>query len=83
MPLMRKYKYFILENPRKINNQPTNQLHGKENSHSDRKKFPTFYGNQRFITVFTRACHWSLPYIYKFNKKFNGIFAYLVSEHWC
>jgi hypothetical protein len=24
------------------------------------KKFPTFYGIWRFITVFTRACHWSL-----------------------
>jgi len=24
------------------------------------KKFPTFYGNQRFITLFTRVCHWSL-----------------------
>jgi hypothetical protein len=21
---------------------------------------PTFYGTQRFITVFTRACHWTL-----------------------
>jgi hypothetical protein len=24
------------------------------------KKFPAFYGTQRFITVFTTACHWSL-----------------------
>jgi hypothetical protein len=24
------------------------------------KKLPTFYGNRRFITVFTRARHWSL-----------------------
>jgi len=24
------------------------------------KNFPAFYGTQRFITVFTRACHWSL-----------------------
>jgi hypothetical protein len=24
------------------------------------KKFPTFYGNRRFITVFTRARHWPL-----------------------
>jgi hypothetical protein len=24
------------------------------------KKFPAFHGTQRFITVFTRACHWSL-----------------------
>jgi hypothetical protein len=24
------------------------------------KKFPTFYGMKRFITVFTRAHHWSL-----------------------
>jgi hypothetical protein len=24
------------------------------------KNFPTFYGTQRFITVFTRAFHWSL-----------------------
>jgi hypothetical protein len=23
------------------------------------KKFPTFYGTGRFITVFTRARHWS------------------------
>jgi hypothetical protein len=24
------------------------------------KNFPTFYGTQRFITVFTRALHWFL-----------------------
>jgi hypothetical protein len=24
------------------------------------EKFPTFYGTRRFITVFTRALHWSL-----------------------
>jgi hypothetical protein len=24
------------------------------------KNFPKFYGNRRFITVFTRALHWSL-----------------------
>jgi hypothetical protein len=24
------------------------------------KKFPAFYGNRKFITVFTRALHWSL-----------------------
>jgi hypothetical protein len=24
------------------------------------KNFPTFYAIQRFITVFTRALHWSL-----------------------
>jgi hypothetical protein len=24
------------------------------------KKFPAFFGTQRFITMFTRACHWSL-----------------------
>jgi hypothetical protein len=24
------------------------------------KKFPAFYRNRRFITVFTRAAHWSL-----------------------
>jgi hypothetical protein len=24
------------------------------------KNFPVFYGTQRFITVFTRALHWSL-----------------------
>jgi regulator of sirC expression with transglutaminase-like and TPR domain len=24
------------------------------------KKFPTFYGTQRLITMFTRAHHWSL-----------------------
>jgi hypothetical protein len=23
------------------------------------KKFFNFYGNQRFITVISRACHWS------------------------
>jgi hypothetical protein len=23
------------------------------------KKFPTFYGTQRFITMFIRACNWS------------------------
>jgi hypothetical protein len=26
------------------------------------KKFPTFYATQRFITVFTRAYHWSLSW---------------------
>jgi len=26
------------------------------------KKFPTFYGTRRFITVFTTARHWSLPW---------------------
>jgi hypothetical protein len=26
------------------------------------EKFPTFYGTRRFITVFTRARHWSLPW---------------------
>jgi hypothetical protein len=25
-------------------------------------KFPAFYGTRRFITVFTRACHWSLSW---------------------
>jgi hypothetical protein len=24
------------------------------------KNFPAFYGTRRFITVFTRALHWSL-----------------------
>jgi hypothetical protein len=24
------------------------------------KKFPDFYGTRRFITMFTRVCHWSL-----------------------
>jgi len=24
------------------------------------KKFPTFYGTPRFVTMFTRACHWFL-----------------------
>jgi hypothetical protein len=26
------------------------------------KKFPAFYGIRRLITVFTRACHWSLSW---------------------
>jgi hypothetical protein len=26
------------------------------------KNFPAFYGNRRFITVFTRALHWSLSW---------------------
>jgi hypothetical protein len=26
------------------------------------KNFPTFYGTRRFITAFTRALHWSLPW---------------------
>jgi len=26
------------------------------------KKFPAFYAIQRFITVLTRACHWSLSW---------------------
>jgi hypothetical protein len=25
------------------------------------KTFSAFYGTRRFITVFTRSCHWSLP----------------------
>jgi len=25
------------------------------------KEFPSFFGNRRFITVFTRVRHWSLP----------------------
>jgi len=25
------------------------------------KKSPACYGSQRFITVYTRACHWSIP----------------------
>jgi len=24
------------------------------------KKFPAFYGTEMFITMFIRACHWSL-----------------------
>jgi hypothetical protein len=38
------------------------------------KKFPAFYRNRRFITVFTRAAHWSLSwaksihYYYPFDK---------------
>jgi len=31
------------------------------NSHSAGKKFAAFYGNRRFITVLTKARHWSLP----------------------
>jgi hypothetical protein len=27
------------------------------------KNFPEFYGTQRFITVFTRALHWSLSWV--------------------
>jgi hypothetical protein len=27
------------------------------------KNFPAFYGNRRFITVFTRAVHWSLSWV--------------------
>jgi hypothetical protein len=27
------------------------------------KNFPTFYGTRRFITVFTRALHWSLSWV--------------------
>jgi hypothetical protein len=26
------------------------------------KKFPTFYGNRRFMTVITRPSHWTLPW---------------------
>jgi hypothetical protein len=26
-------------------------------------KFPTFYGTQRFITMFTTARHWTLPWV--------------------
>jgi hypothetical protein len=32
------------------------------------KNFPTFYGTRRFITVFTRACHWSLTSKLKLNS---------------
>jgi len=26
-------------------------------------KLPTFHGTQRFIIVFTRACHWYLSWV--------------------
>jgi len=26
------------------------------------KKFPAFYRGRRFITLFTKACHWSLSW---------------------
>jgi hypothetical protein len=29
-------------------------------SHAALKNFPAFYGTRRFITVFTRALHWSI-----------------------
>jgi len=38
--------------------------HGEDKLHETDtqmvKKFPTFYGTQSSITVFTTACHWSL-----------------------
>jgi hypothetical protein len=30
------------------------------------KNFPTFYGTQRYLTVFTRALHWSLSWAISF-----------------
>jgi len=56
------------------------------------KKLPAFYGTQRFITMFTGACHWSLswsrciqsnlpPYSPKIH--FNNIFSsMLTSSQW-
>jgi hypothetical protein len=50
-----------------VTNQQTNQLTkwsrvllGKLIVTELDKKFPTFYGTQRFITMSTTACHWSL-----------------------
>jgi len=31
------------------------------------KKFPAFYGPLRFITVFTRTCHWPLSWVNQMN----------------
>jgi hypothetical protein len=57
------------------------------------KKFPTFYGIQRFITVFTRARHWSLswarrihsasshPFKIHFTQVFKVVFVNKRSEH--
>jgi hypothetical protein len=36
-----------------------NMMHSNDNRSTD-QQFPAFYSTQRFITVFTRACHWSL-----------------------
>jgi hypothetical protein len=37
------------------------------------KNFPAFYGTRRFITVFTRALHWSgsYEYVYEFSGFIN------------
>jgi hypothetical protein len=35
------------------------------------KKFPAFYGTRRFITVFTTARHWSLPWATWINPHFH------------
>jgi hypothetical protein len=46
-------KRMVLYNVSKRINQPTNQP-------TLVKKYPTFYGIRKFITVFTRARHWFL-----------------------
>jgi hypothetical protein len=35
------------------------------------KNFPAFYGTRRFITVFTRALHWSLSCHYPKNQSMS------------
>jgi hypothetical protein len=38
------------------------------------EKFSAFYGTRRFITVFTRALHWSRK-VHWWNKNENGLRA--------
>jgi hypothetical protein len=45
-------------------------------------KFPTFYGTQRFITVFTRACHWFISLVREDNIKINFRETVLEGVEW-
>jgi hypothetical protein len=40
------------------------------------KKFPSFYGTRRFITMFTRSRHWSLSWVTLINLKHQWIINY-------
>jgi hypothetical protein len=45
------------------------------------KNFPAFYGTPRFITVFTRALHWSLSQINPIHPLLSKIQTYYFSEN--
>jgi len=48
------------------------------------KKFPTFFGMQRFITMFTRSCHWSLSWARCIQCTTSvSLRSILISSHLC